>query len=104
MTSFLDLVDVTHGIERDPDSDAYGELVVPVIFLWNEPGGTDVPEASNLAGALAHDSAVVIKERREINGRLWCLVSGQVYYENDIYPQEGWCLASFLRDTGQRNE
>lgn len=95
-------IDITFGIERDPASDAFGEVIVPIIMLWSEPGGTDSDTGAMLTGALPHDTGVMVKEKKQIAGRWWCYVEGQTIMEEEIYLQQGWCRASLLQISGER--
>ena len=87
------------GIERDRDSDAYGQLVVPVAYLWKSTAG--VMEADNLSGALEHASRVYITKRKSVDGALWCRVEGKATKDGVVYPQVGWMRASVLFKAGK---
>lgn len=92
--------DTAWGIERDRDSDAFGELVCPVIMLWSEPGGTDVEDGADLTGAVSHNENVYITHELEIEGSRWCRVECFIWHEGEVYPQKGWLRASLLKEAG----
>ncbi len=87
------------GIERDRDSDAYGQLVVPVAYLWKSTDG--VVEADNISGALPHGAIVMITKCKGVDGALWCRVAGKSEKDGQVYPQEGWMRASLLFKAGK---
>ncbi len=51
---------VLSGIERDPQSDAYSELVVPEINIWEDAG----PDRGKTVGTISHDTKVKILEEK----------------------------------------
>ena len=92
--------DTAWGIERDRDSDAFGELVVPVIMLWSEPGGTVAETGAKLTGAVAHNTNVYITHELKIEGFRWCRVECMIWQDGESYPQVGWLRASLLKEAG----
>ncbi|GAI37883.1 unnamed protein product [marine sediment metagenome] len=74
---------VLSGIERDPESDAYGELVVSEINLWENPG----PDRGKVVGKVKHNTKVQILDEKETD---------QLYYlvkSNDLI---GWVSELFF--------
>lgn len=58
------------GIERHPDSDARGELVAPIIFLWDRAG----PLRRYVVAVAEHDTQIQIVDRWEHDDRHYFLV------------------------------
>lgn len=91
--AYIDEKDTLTGIERYHRSEAYGELVVPVITLWKEPGLP--PKADNVAGVLDHGAEVQVTQKKRRQGRDWYFV------RNEEQDQEGWIVAAFLDRLGE---
>ena len=53
------------GIERHPGSDARGELVAPIIFLWDSPGS----KREFVVAVAEHETDVRILERYRIDDK-----------------------------------
>ncbi len=51
---------ILSGIEKDPQSDAYGELVVPEINIWENTG----PDRGKVVGEIPHKTKVKILEEK----------------------------------------
>lgn len=86
--------DTLCGIERWEGSDAFGEVVAPVIVLWKEPGGG--MEKDNVAGALKHEDPVQVSQKKRRSGRTWYFV------RNEEQDQEGWVMDALLERLGDR--
>lgn len=102
--AYIQETDTLCGIERREKSDAFGEIVVPVIILWKKPGGsigakrwptgaTEGPD--NVAGALKHGDPVEVSQKKRKNGRTW------FYVRNEEQDQEGWVLDALLEKLGK---
>jgi hypothetical protein len=92
--AFLNEVDRLTGIERCPGSDAFGDLVCPVIILWKSPGGPN--RGDDVLGALKVGADVRVVERRKKAGSLWFRVES---IDGDPI-QAGWLKAPFLERLG----
>lgn len=103
-------IDTIWGIEREKDSEFFGELVVPTAILWDRPGGVwaEVHEDENgeingpqINGALAHDSEVFVIGEAVFKGFNWSKVEADVWHEGQSYHQIGWVRSSLLKDKGE---
>ena len=96
--------DRTWGIDRDPESSTFNELVVggdklmPII-LWRVPGQIADPE--NVTGGLKHNQRVEILGRAIVNETKFVKVRKTVIHEGKKYPQTGWLSASLLKYEGK---
>lgn len=95
--SYISAQDTLCGVERWPASDAFGELVCPVIVLWKQPGQT-TPNAAMVAGGLKHGEVVQVTQKRERAGRTWYYVESPATDERPA--QAGWVTESFLERLG----
>lgn len=112
---------VLSGIDRDPESSAYGELVVQEINVW-EKAGSGGPENVTI-GRIPHNTKVEVIESKEAEGETFYLVRsfvGKVSVlptdfalrkkkmeelpENEWFveadetlPVEGWVIRSFVK-------
>ena len=92
-------IDTINGIERHPQSDAYGELVCPVVLVWRAPGGSTLPH--NLAGAFKHGDKVRVIDQQIIHGLRWHKVAGTVQVSPELSEErKGWLRASLLLEAG----
>lgn len=92
-------IDVVWGIERSKHSDSYGELVVPIIYLWKLPGGTTVKD-NTVVGRLKHGTAVTVESKRNFAGYLHYKISARHYDGTKFVRIRGWLRASLLRKMG----
>ena len=98
--------DRTWGIERNPNSDMFGQLVVgdkdimPII-LWKQPGAT---AASSVVGGLKHNQRVEIIGKTTFKGARFVKVRKTVVNDGKKYPQVGWLTASLLKREGEGQE
>jgi len=82
------------GIDRYTASPAFGDLTVPVIFLWSNPEGQQSP--ATMTGALNHGTEIIVKRHRAIDGEPWYRV------ENGALGQSGWCSGKLLKKRGEK--
>ena len=87
--------DTAWGEERDKDSDAFGEVVAKVIYLWKKPGG--ITHKDNLSGAIQHNDIVTVMDKKQVKGFLYVKVTCRSY--DDI--QVGWLTESLLFNNGK---
>ena len=96
--------DRTWGIDRDPASGTFNELVVggdklmPII-LWRQPG--QLYDAKNVTGGLKHNQRVSIIGRATVNDAKFVKVRKMVIHKGKKYPQAGWLSASLLKREGR---
>ena len=96
--------DRTWGIERNPESDMVGKLVVggkgmmPIIF-WKSPGAK--MDAQNVGGAARHNQRVEIVGKTTFKGSRFVKVRKTVIHKSKKYPQIGWVSASLLKREGE---
>ncbi|RJX17546.1 MAG: hypothetical protein C4575_12955 [Desulforudis sp.] len=103
-------VDTIYGIERDPQSEAKGDLVCPVVFIWKKIGGGLIKD--NVAGAFKHGDSVIVIDQQIVDGFRWCKVRGEIVIPDgeEMTPEEqanggkrtltGWLRSSLLKDYG----
>jgi hypothetical protein len=80
------------GKETHKGSEAFGEVVNPIIFMWEMPG----PDHGEITGAIEHGAIVTISDEREVDGRQWVFGSSSVWRGGQNYPQVGWILKDLL--------
>ena len=102
--------DRTWGIERNPESDMAGKLVVggkdmmPIIF-WRSPGINVInANAEDITGAARHNQRVEIIGRTTFKGARFVKVRKMVIHDGKEYPQVGWLTASLLKREGEGQE
>lgn len=101
MIDQLPLVDTVWGIDRYVTSAARGQLAVPVIYLWKQPGSAI--HKDNLTGAVAHATQVTVTRHKLHQNEMWFFVKCDVRHKGKIYPQRGWCKANLLLTLGDRH-
>jgi hypothetical protein len=84
-------IDKLSGVERTPGSPAYGDVVVPLINLWNAPSRTKV-----IGQGFHGDEVEVLDLTQGKDKRAYYLV--RVQRTGDT----GWLPAPFLHERGQR--
>ena len=100
MIDQLPLTDTTWGIDRYIYSPTCGQVVTPVVYLWQRPGAAATKE--NLTGAVKHGSPVTVTNIKQYEGAVWFFVKQDVKANGKTYPQRGWCKAQFLLNLGER--
>lgn len=77
---------VLSGIEKDPQSDAYGELVVPEINIWENTGS----DRGKVVGKIPHEAKVKILEEK---------TTDQLYYKVESPDGlTGWVSELFVTE------
>ena len=77
---------VLSGVEKDPQSDAFGELVVPEINIWENTG----PDRGKVIGKISHDTKVKILEEK---------TTDQLYYKVESTDGlTGWISELFVTE------
>ncbi len=97
----MQMDDTAWGRERNRHSKVYGELVVPFIYLWSEPGLAEY-DAMLLTGAVKHGDSVHVVMKKNVNGSMWAFVGKVVIKDGKRYPQKGWVRTSLLRSLGAK--
>jgi hypothetical protein len=92
-------LDTLWGIDRDRRSPAYGELVCPVILMWDAPAAEKLGQVG-LTGAMGHGSVVRVTARAAVAGLVYYYCEAEVVTETEVYPQAGWVRATLLKDRG----
>lgn len=113
---------VLSGIDNDPKSDAYGEIVIQEINVWEEAGSG---EPNNVAvGRIPHDTAVEVLESKDIEGNTFYKIRSSIgkvsvlptnfnlrknkmeelpesewfVPADETFPVEGWVIDSFVTE------
>lgn len=103
-------IDKLWGIEREKDSELFGQIVVPVVILWDRPGGVYARvledefgenNGPQTTGALAHGSEVFVTGEAVFKDFNWSKVEADVWHEGQNFHQIGWVRDSLLKDKGE---
>lgn len=91
------------GIERNPDSPAFGDVVVgsegqmPII-LWALPACDVAPH--NVTGGLSHGDRVTVLSKTLRSGTAYYKVRANIIHEKKKYTQAGWVANTLLKKAG----
>jgi hypothetical protein len=77
-----------NGREKEPGSLAYGEVVVPEINVWEQPGS--LPRCGKVVGKLPHGSRVNVLGQVQDQG------NEQTYYEVSADDVQGWVSETLI--------
>ena len=91
--------DRTCGLDRYESSPSFGEVVVPIILMWEKPG-QGVTSVNGLTGALPHDFEVTITKQKKHNGAAYSYIEGT----QDGNRQVGWVRNTMLLEAGKNEE
>ena len=99
--------DLTWGIDRNPNSPEFGNLVVGgkgmmPITLWDRPAAS--MRGIHVTGGLKHNQRVEIISRTTFKGCRFVKVRKIVIHKGKKYPQVGWLTASLLKREGKGQE
>lgn len=101
----LPAIDRLCGIDRAPESPAFGRVVVGgagqiPILMWKQIGCE--PIADNLSGAMRHNDKVTVKRHKEFDGGHYFFVQGKAEFKGVTYVQHGWVSAAMLNELGEK--
>lgn len=94
MIDQLPVTDTIWGIDRYTSSETRGHLVVPIVYLWKQPGAKPIKD--NLTGAVRHSTLATVTRHKMYQGEAWYFVKCEVRHKGKLFPQHGWCKGRFL--------